>query len=69
LSHVYLPLIAPIVKETCKEFDIKYIEHTSVLSAINSCLNNFVHCAADGGIYKEWIAPTIYCYFDAKKDN
>ena len=41
ISHVHYPEISKIVKEKCKEFDIPYVEHKSMLSAIFSVFKNF----------------------------
>jgi linoleoyl-CoA desaturase len=38
VSHIHYPAISRHVKEVCKEFDIKYHEHTSLLKAVASHL-------------------------------
>lgn len=38
ISHIHYPKINKIVKETCKEFDIVYIEYSSFISAFYSHL-------------------------------
>lgn len=40
INHVHFPEIKKIVKKTCIEFNIKYIEHKTIYSAIKSSLNN-----------------------------
>lgn len=39
LNHVHFSKIAPIVEETCKEFNIPYIKHRTWIDAINSYSN------------------------------
>ena len=34
ISHIHYPAISKLVRETCQEFNIRYIEYPSVLSAI-----------------------------------
>tara|TARA_B100000282_G_C31360746_1_gene322194 strand:- start:170 stop:496 length:327 start_codon:yes stop_codon:yes gene_type:complete len=41
ISHVHLPGISKIVKKTCKEFNIPYVENNSIYSAVKSSLKNF----------------------------
>lgn len=41
ISHVHFPQISKIVKETCKEYNIPYIESNSIYSAVSSSLKNF----------------------------
>lgn len=36
ISHIHYPKIQPLVKETCKEFGIKYNENATLMSAIIS---------------------------------
>jgi linoleoyl-CoA desaturase len=36
ICHVHYPAISKVVEETCKEFGIKYAEHKTFLSAVNS---------------------------------
>ena len=36
ISHVHYPAINKLVKETCKEFDIKYLEYPNLFSAFCS---------------------------------
>eukprot|EP00746_Dinoflagellata_sp_MGD_P007083 gnl/MRDRNA2_/MRDRNA2_113990_c0_seq1.p1 gnl/MRDRNA2_/MRDRNA2_113990_c0~~gnl/MRDRNA2_/MRDRNA2_113990_c0_seq1.p1 ORF type:complete len:497 (-),score=82.93 gnl/MRDRNA2_/MRDRNA2_113990_c0_seq1:153-1643(-) len=36
VHHGYLPEIAPIVRKTCKEFDVPYVHHSSILTALGS---------------------------------
>src|SRR5690349_11681632 len=36
VSHIHYPKISQFVKETCKEFNVTYVEYPSVLKAINS---------------------------------
>ncbi|MES2730879.1 MAG: acyl-CoA desaturase [Bacteroidota bacterium] len=38
VSHVHYPQISLLVKETCEEFNVKYIEYSSVLKAFQSHL-------------------------------
>ena len=38
LCHVHYPTIKPIVRATCKEFGIPYVDHPTVLSAYASAL-------------------------------
>lgn len=38
ISHVHYPKISLLVKETCKEFNVEYLEYTSFLKAFNSHL-------------------------------
>ncbi len=41
ICHVHYRAISPIVKETCKEFNIPYVQIDSVYDAVKSVLNNF----------------------------
>ena len=41
ISHIHFPAIAKIVKKTCKEYEIPYIDHGSIYSAICSVFKNF----------------------------
>jgi linoleoyl-CoA desaturase len=43
INHVHFPEIKKIVKETCKEFDIKYVEHKNIFDAIKSSLKNLYY--------------------------
>lgn len=36
ISHIHYPNISKIVKETCREFNVKYIEYPTVMSAIGA---------------------------------
>jgi fatty acid desaturase len=36
VHHAYLPEIAPIVRKTCKEFDVPYVHHSSIITALGS---------------------------------
>jgi linoleoyl-CoA desaturase len=36
ISHIHYPAISRIVRETCEEFNVKYIEYPTVLSAIGA---------------------------------
>lgn len=36
ISHIHYPQISKLVKETCEQFNIKYIEFPSVLAAVRS---------------------------------
>jgi linoleoyl-CoA desaturase len=38
VSHVHYPQINVLVKETCKEFNVKYVEYSSILKAFQSHL-------------------------------
>lgn len=38
ISHIHYPAINELVKETCKEFNISYLEYTSVFKAFRSHL-------------------------------
>jgi len=40
ISHIHYPKISEIVKETCREFNIGYIEHKSVFTAFVSHLTH-----------------------------
>jgi len=41
LSHVHFKTIQPIVKKTCREFNIPYVHHNSVFDAISSTLKTY----------------------------
>jgi len=41
LCHVHFPTISPIVRQTCKEFNIPYSEHDSLYQAIKSTFTQF----------------------------
>ena len=45
ISHIHLPKIAPIVKQTCKEFKIPYVSHPNLFSVAYSFLNT-IHALA-----------------------
>ena len=45
VSHIHFPTIQPIVKKTCKEFNIPYVHHNSVLDAVKSTLKAYAHVA------------------------
>jgi len=36
ISHIHYPQISKLVKETCKQFNVKYVEFPTLLSAIQS---------------------------------
>ena len=36
ISHIHYPAISKLVRETCQEFNVKYIEYPTVLSAIGA---------------------------------
>jgi linoleoyl-CoA desaturase len=38
ISHVHYPIISQLVRETCEEYNIKYMEYSSMLKAIHSHL-------------------------------
>jgi linoleoyl-CoA desaturase len=40
ISHIHYPQINKFVKETCKEFNVNYIEHPTVLTAFKSHLTH-----------------------------
>ncbi|MBX9851897.1 MAG: fatty acid desaturase [Cytophagaceae bacterium] len=40
ISHIHYPKINQFVKETCKEFNVKYIEYSSVFKAFRSHLSH-----------------------------
>jgi fatty acid desaturase len=42
ICHVHYPKIAPIVKQTCKEFNIKYVEHKSVFTAMKDVFKSLI---------------------------
>lgn len=41
VCHIHFPELSKIVKETCKEFKIPYVEHETMFTAICSVLRNF----------------------------
>ena len=41
ICHVHFPQIQEIVKKTCEEFDIPYVENKNIYLAISSVLKNF----------------------------
>ena len=41
ICHVHYPAIQPIVKQTCKEFDIPYVDNPSIYHAVASTLHNY----------------------------
>ena len=43
ICHVHFEEIKPIVKDTCKEFNIPYVEHYSIYSALKSVFTHFIH--------------------------
>lgn len=45
ISHVHYPKISPIVKQTCLEFNVPYIEHPNMRSAIRSHIKHLRHLA------------------------
>ena len=45
VSHIHFPTIQPIVEKTCKEFNIPYVHHDSVLDAVVSTLKAYAHVA------------------------
>ncbi|MFZ1715232.1 MAG: fatty acid desaturase, partial [Saprospiraceae bacterium] len=45
ISHIHYPAISKIVKQTCKEFNVAYVEFPTVVSAIYS---HFMHLRALG---------------------
>ena len=45
ISHVHFHKLKPIVEKTCKEFDVPYVHHTTVVDAINSTLKNYAICS------------------------
>jgi linoleoyl-CoA desaturase len=47
ISHIHYPQIQKIVKQVCEEFDIKYREFPTVLSAVRSHLS---HLKAMGSV-------------------
>lgn len=38
ISHVHYPVISKLVKETCEEYNVKYMEYSTMLKAIHSHL-------------------------------
>lgn len=46
VSHIHYPKIQSIVKQTCQEFGIKYIDHPTVISACKSTLLNYKKTAS-----------------------
>ncbi len=38
ISHVHYPIISEIVKETCKEYNVTYMEYSTMLKALHSHL-------------------------------
>ena len=49
VSHIHFHKIKPIVKKTCEEFDIPYVHHYSLYSAIISTLKQYSY-SSKGGI-------------------
>ena len=45
LCHIHFHKIKPIVMETCKDFNIPYVHHNSMFSAIKSTLKQYEHCS------------------------
>ncbi len=45
ICHIHFSKIQPIVKRTCKEFNIPYVNHNSVLDAVNSTLKTYEYVA------------------------
>ncbi|VBB18109.1 Cytochrome b5-like heme/steroid binding domain [Yasminevirus sp. GU-2018] len=43
VCHVHYPAISSIVKKTCAEFNIPYVEYDSVVSAVNECLTHMLN--------------------------
>ena len=41
ICHVHFPEVKKIVKKTCEEFNIPYIEHPTLYSAVLSSMKNF----------------------------
>jgi linoleoyl-CoA desaturase len=42
VCHVHYPKISKIVKTTCKEFDINYVEHESIYSAMKDVVKSLI---------------------------
>jgi linoleoyl-CoA desaturase len=38
ISHIHYPKISELVKETCKEYNVKYVEYTTMFKAFHSHL-------------------------------
>lgn len=47
LSHIHFHKIKPIVQKTCKEFDIPYVHHYSLYSAIRSTLKQYSYSSKE----------------------
>ncbi|VVU94954.1 Fatty acid desaturase [seawater metagenome] len=42
MCHVHYPEIAPIVKKTCQEFNIEYVEHSSVYDSLKDVIKSLI---------------------------
>ena len=42
LNHIHFETIAPVVRSTCKEFNIPYVYHSSVWAAVFDCIRNYL---------------------------
>ena len=42
VCHIHYPAISKIVKKTCKEFDINYVEHESIYSAMKDVVKSLI---------------------------
>jgi len=40
ISHIHYPAISKIVRDTCKEFNVKYIEYPTFFSAVAAHLRH-----------------------------
>jgi linoleoyl-CoA desaturase len=36
ISHIHYPAISKLVRETCEEFNVRYIEYPTVISAVRA---------------------------------
>jgi len=42
VCHIHYPKIAPIVKKTCQEFNIPYVSHPNIYTALKDVLKSFI---------------------------